>query len=94
MENWTVENFEIVGLAMMKMAYNFWPIIVFAIGYGIWEAIWKPFDRRARPKIRNANQYDGTTPYRSRDDNRPRVNGRTVHPFERDAAQHTGRRHL
>lgn len=94
MENYTAENFEIVGLAMLKMAYNFWPIIVFAVCYAVWEVIWRPFETQARPKIKNANRNHGTTPYRSRDDNRPRVNGKTVHPFERDAAQHTGRRHL
>lgn len=37
MENWTVENFEIVGLGMLKMAYNFWPVILFMIAYCIWE---------------------------------------------------------
>jgi len=94
MENYTAENFEIVGQAMLKMAYNFWPIIVFVIVYALWEALWKPFERHARPKIKNANRDDGNTPYRSIASNRPRVNGRTVLPFERDASQQTGRRHL
>ena len=30
MENWTIENFMIVGQAMLKMAGFFWPIIVAA----------------------------------------------------------------
>ena len=29
MENWTVENFMIVGAGMLKMASFFWPIIIF-----------------------------------------------------------------
>lgn len=28
MENWTIENFMIVGQAMLKMSAFFWPIIL------------------------------------------------------------------
>lgn len=37
MENITIENLTIVGQAAIKMVGYFWPIIVLAIGYMIWE---------------------------------------------------------
>jgi len=54
MENWTAENFELVGLALLKMAYNFWPILAVIAVYCLWEAVYRPFERGARPKINNA----------------------------------------
>ena len=62
MENWTVENFELVGLAMLKMAYNFWPVIAFCIGYALWET----YVSRARVKSKIANRSDRRGQY-SRD---------------------------
>ena len=56
MENWTVDNFYIVGLAMLKIAYNFWPVIVFCIGYALWETYTTP--KRVRSKSRIANYPD------------------------------------
>ena len=94
MENWTAENFEIVGLALIKMAYNFWPIIVFVVGYALWEVIYRPFDSRARPKIRNANRDSGNSPYRSSQRQRIRVNGEIVRPFDRRSSQRSGGSHL
>ena len=72
MENWTVDNFYIVGLAMLKIAYNFWPVIVFIIAYAVWET----YILNARPKSKTANKQ------------------RVKSQYSRDAAQHTGRRHL
>tara|TARA_B100000683_G_C12126002_1_gene405536 strand:- start:39 stop:179 length:141 start_codon:yes stop_codon:yes gene_type:complete len=37
MENLTYENFMIAGEAMLKITYNFWPVVVFCIGYAIYE---------------------------------------------------------
>ncbi len=62
MENWTVDNFYIVGLAMLKIAYNFWPVIVFCIGYAMWET----YISRARVKSKIANSSDSRGQY-SRD---------------------------
>ena len=53
MENYTAENFEIVGQAMLKMAYNFWPVILFAVMYAVWETkVYSP--SRVRPKSKTA----------------------------------------
>ena len=35
MDNWTIENFMIVGQAMMKMAGFFWPVL-FVIAMYTW----------------------------------------------------------
>ena len=91
MEHWTAENFELVGLAMLKMAYNFWPIIALVVGYCIWETIYQPFERRARPKFKNATRVSEEDVYRA--DPRP-ARVRVKRSYSRDAAQHTGRRHL
>ena len=37
MENLTHENFMIVAEAMLKITYNFWPVVVFCVGYAIYE---------------------------------------------------------
>ena len=64
MENWTADNFTLVALAMLKIAYNFWPVIVFAIGYGIWETMdQRPV--RVQSKSRNANNPDRDRSYHS-----------------------------
>jgi len=40
MENWTLENFMIVGMAMWKMFTFFWPVVLVAIigSYHIWRS--------------------------------------------------------
>lgn len=52
MENWTLDNFYIVGLAMLKIAYNFWPVILVVVAYVIWETfVYNPKLVRAKSKI-------------------------------------------
>ena len=36
MENWTIENFMIVGQAMLKMLGFFWPIVLATIVMMLW----------------------------------------------------------
>ena len=36
MENWTIENFMIVGQAMLKMLGFFWPIVLVTIVMMVW----------------------------------------------------------
>ena len=36
MENWTIENFMIVGQAMLKMLGFFWPVVLAAIIMTLW----------------------------------------------------------
>tara|TARA_E500000331_G_scaffold357850_1_gene421272 strand:+ start:719 stop:859 length:141 start_codon:yes stop_codon:yes gene_type:complete len=33
MENWTIENFTIMGLAILKMLYFFWPLVFIVIAF-------------------------------------------------------------
>jgi len=57
MQNITLDNLYITALAMLKIAYNFWPVIVLMLGYAVWETyIYEP--KRVRAKSRNANYPD------------------------------------
>ena len=53
MENLTYENIAIVSEAMLKIAYNFWPCIVFFIGYCVYESCFlKPNYKRVKNEVR------------------------------------------
>ena len=59
MENMTSDNLYICMLAMLKIAYNFWPCIAFVIGYAVWETVTtRQVPARVRLKSRNANYSD------------------------------------
>ena len=62
MQQLTTENLLIVGEAMLKIAFNFWPVIVFIIAYAVWET----YVLNARPKSKTANKHRVRSQY-SRD---------------------------
>ena len=53
MKNLTYENVAIVSEAMLKIAYNFWPCIAFAVGYCIYETwFMKSSYKKAKNEVR------------------------------------------
>ena len=62
MENFTYDNIMLVSLAMLKIAYNFWPVIVFIIGYAVWETYFlraRPISKSAKIPNRDRDTYAG-----------------------------------
>ena len=57
-ENMTSDNLYICMLAMLKIAYNFWPCIAFMVGFCIWEHLQ---ERPARVRLKTENAKN---PYR------------------------------
>jgi len=44
-----MSDWEIIFLGSVKLVTNFWPLVVFAVGWMVWEWLTDPYTRNRRP---------------------------------------------